>query len=595
MSKVDDVFYRQFGIVLIALTLFTLIVFLTARAIGGRSFEKVQNNPQAVLERIRPFGQVRVGNPDEVVTAAASASAPATGGATSGEQVYSGTCIACHSTGVAGAPKTDDKAAWEPRLAQGLDALVTSSLKGKGGMPPKGGNTSLSDAEVKSAVEYMLQKAGLMEAGTSAAPAPPAQASAAAPAAEAVPAAGQTGEAVYSKACIACHSTGVAGAPKTDDKAAWEPRLAQGLDALVTSSLKGKGGMPPKGGNTSLSDAEVKSAVEYMLQKAGLMEAGTSAAPAPPAQASAAPPAAEAVPAAGQTGKAVYGKACIACHSTGAAGAPKLGDKAAWEPRTAQGLDTLVNSVLMGKGAMPAKGGNNSLSEDDIRKAVEFMVAGAGPVTEAPAEIASAGAAGDSSGPAQPGDQVYMIACVNCHGSGVGGAPKVADRAAWASLETKGVDALVRSVIEGKGTMPARGGSASLREDEIRGAVAFMLDAARFSATVTAATQPDTANAAGPQAAPSAEQVAATAPGQAGEAVYKKACIACHSTGAAGAPKVGDDAAWKTRAEKGIDTLVRNSLSGVGAMPPKGGNSALSDEEVRDAVLFMLEQSGGAR
>ncbi len=86
----------------------------------------------------------------------------------------------------------------------------------------------------------------------------------------------------------------------------------------------------------------------------------------------------------------------------------------------------------------------------------------------------------------------------------------------------------------------------------------------------------------------------APAAGQAGEAVYKKACIACHSTGAAGAPKVGDDAAWKPRAEKGIDTLVVNAVSGVGTMPPKGGNTTLSDEEVRNAVLFMLEQSGGA-
>ncbi len=103
------------------------------------------------------------------------------GTARADEQVYNTACAACHATGVAGAPKLGDKAAWEPRMTQGVDALVMSTLKGKGAMPPKGGNTSLSDAEVKSAVEYMLQKAGLMEAGASAAPA---QASAAAPASE---------------------------------------------------------------------------------------------------------------------------------------------------------------------------------------------------------------------------------------------------------------------------------------------------------------------------------------------------------------------------------------------------------------------------
>jgi cytochrome c5 len=96
-------------------------------------------------------------------------------------------------------------------------------------------------------------------------------ATATAPAAKpATAAAGQGGEAVYGKACIVCHSTGVAGAPKVGDKAAWEPRLAQGMDTLMSTALKGKGAMPPKGGHASLSDAEIKAAIEYMLEKSGL-------------------------------------------------------------------------------------------------------------------------------------------------------------------------------------------------------------------------------------------------------------------------------------------------------------------------------------
>ena len=146
-----------------ALTTFTVIVFFFARAIGANSFEKIQNSPTAVLKRIQPFGQVRVGEADQVVVAApaASTAAPAAGGAKSGEQVYTSTCTVCHSSGVAGAPKTGDKAAWEPRLAQGLEALISSSIKGKGAMPAKGGNAGLSDDEVKSAVTYMLEKSGL--------------------------------------------------------------------------------------------------------------------------------------------------------------------------------------------------------------------------------------------------------------------------------------------------------------------------------------------------------------------------------------------------------------------------------------------------
>ena len=63
----------------------------------------------------------------------------------------------------------------------------------------------------------------------------------------------------------ACHGAGIAGAPKVGDKAAWEPRIKEGKNALDEAALKGKGAMPPKGGNTSLADADVKAAVDYMV------------------------------------------------------------------------------------------------------------------------------------------------------------------------------------------------------------------------------------------------------------------------------------------------------------------------------------------
>lgn len=77
-------------------------------------------------------------------------------GAADGKAVYSQTCAACHVSGVGGAPKLTDKAAWAPRLKGGQGAMVASVLKGKGAMPAKGGNASLSDADVKAAVEYMV-------------------------------------------------------------------------------------------------------------------------------------------------------------------------------------------------------------------------------------------------------------------------------------------------------------------------------------------------------------------------------------------------------------------------------------------------------
>jgi len=75
------------------------------------------------------------------------------------------------------------------------------------------------------------------------------------------------GEQVYQKSCQACHATGVAGAPKLGDKGAWAPRIATGLDALVASSINGKGIMPPKGGCAGCSDDDIKAAVEYMVSQ----------------------------------------------------------------------------------------------------------------------------------------------------------------------------------------------------------------------------------------------------------------------------------------------------------------------------------------
>ncbi len=80
--------------------------------------------------------------------------------AISGEEGYKKTCFACHNTGVTGAPKIDDKADWAPRIAKGIDSLYFNAINGykgtKGVMPPKGGNTSLSDEEVKQIVDYMV-------------------------------------------------------------------------------------------------------------------------------------------------------------------------------------------------------------------------------------------------------------------------------------------------------------------------------------------------------------------------------------------------------------------------------------------------------
>ncbi|HHQ41350.1 MAG TPA: cytochrome c5 family protein [Chromatiales bacterium] len=148
------------------------------------------------------------------------------------------------------------------------------------------------------------------------------------------------------------------------------------MDTLVANAIRGKGAMPPKGGNMALGEAEIRAAIEHMLRETGL-SAGGAAKPAPePEPAPAA--AGSAAPAGGSTdlaaGERVYQSACFACHGTGAAGAPKVGDKAAWKDRIAQGMDALVANAIRGKGAMPPKGGRADLDERAIRDAVAYMV-----------------------------------------------------------------------------------------------------------------------------------------------------------------------------------------------------------------------------
>jgi cytochrome c5 len=88
-------------------------------------------------------------------------------------------------------------------------------------------------------------------------------------AAPAVAAAPRSGSEVYNAACLACHATGAAGAPKVGDQAAWQPRVGQGMDGLLASAINGKGAMPPRGGS-SASDDELRAAIEYMLKETGL-------------------------------------------------------------------------------------------------------------------------------------------------------------------------------------------------------------------------------------------------------------------------------------------------------------------------------------
>jgi len=279
---------RQLAVVVVLAFLVPIIIILllvnvvtSANKVGAGSDTL---SPQAVEKRIAPvagFQFVDINAPRVFKT---------------GEQVFQAVCTACHTSGAAGAPKVGDKAAWAPFIKGGFDAMLNVALHGKGAMPAKGGNPALSDFEVARAVVYMANQSGgdfpepeepKQEPKQAQAPAAPAAApaAAAAPAPAAQPqqqaqqqpqqpapqqqaAVNPAGEKLYKSTCFACHGTGVANAPKFGDKAAWAPYIATGLDTMVQVAMKGKGAMPPKGGAATASEADIRAAVEYMVNAA---------------------------------------------------------------------------------------------------------------------------------------------------------------------------------------------------------------------------------------------------------------------------------------------------------------------------------------
>jgi cytochrome c5 len=161
------------GIVIGAAALVVGIVLMAQLAVGFYGARSMKGDPAmsdaAVAKRIAPVAKLSI-DPNAPPPAAAPAAAPvavppagavpASGAAAgAGKSTYDATCAVCHAAGVAGAPKTGDKAAWAAREKAGKPQLYESAIKGKGAMPPKGGNTSLSDEAVKAAVDYLLATA----------------------------------------------------------------------------------------------------------------------------------------------------------------------------------------------------------------------------------------------------------------------------------------------------------------------------------------------------------------------------------------------------------------------------------------------------
>ena len=159
-DKHDQHFYDTFMLVLGILVAFAVCMYWLANGIADATpgaYERGSaTEEQLIDQRLAPVGDVQIsGNAASQMPAAAPAAA-ASGAPKTGKEIWEGTCSACHSTGVLGAPKIGDKAAWAPRIAKGLDVLKQHALHGFNKMPAKGNNPALTDAEVISALEYMV-------------------------------------------------------------------------------------------------------------------------------------------------------------------------------------------------------------------------------------------------------------------------------------------------------------------------------------------------------------------------------------------------------------------------------------------------------
>ncbi len=131
------------GTIIVAIVLMAVVVPFSIK--GGKSASASGDADGADL-RIQPVARFEL----------AKAAPVSDGKPKDGPTVYNSVCGACHASGAAGAPKTGDKAAWGPRIAQGKDALYKSAIGGKNAMPAKGGASSLSDAEIKAAVDHLV-------------------------------------------------------------------------------------------------------------------------------------------------------------------------------------------------------------------------------------------------------------------------------------------------------------------------------------------------------------------------------------------------------------------------------------------------------
>ncbi|MEZ5581876.1 MAG: c-type cytochrome [Candidatus Competibacteraceae bacterium] len=440
-------------------------------------------------------------------------------------------------------------------------------------------------------IEERIQKVGEVVEVGSAAPSG-SDAATASPAPEQV-AAAPSGEAVYTQACAACHAAGVLQAPKLGSKEQWEPRYAQGIDTLVHNAVNGIRAMPAKGGHPNLTEDDIRSTIVYMLKESGIevAEAATQVAEAPPASAAepVAAPTQEAAPAATTTAATQPAVAAVA-ETAPTAGKPQSVQEvtmAAAEAANAASQAAAAASQAAAAASQAAAAASQAAAA--VSQAIDMLREMAStPATPEPKPTVSGPAKSEPApAPSAPAAQPEPAAP----------APeKAPEKATEIPRTLSGPPANAPKkpapALEAKPSKPA--------PEEKAAPVVEQQAAAETAPEAAPPTEP--AAAAQEQAAtapPSTESatpatVDITVPSDIhlarGKQLYSTACVICHQAGVAGAPKLGDKAAWAPRLTQGFDVLVEHSIKGYKGMPPKGGRLDIPDREIRSAVGYMLSE-----
>jgi len=314
-----------------------------------------------------------------------------------------------------------------------------------------------------------------------------------------------------------------------------------------------------------------------------------------------APPAGEVVAvadtgdgAAMRSGEELVQGACAACHAAGVAGAPMLGDEAAWAERRELGLETLVGSVINGKGSMPARGGSD-YSDEEIELAVQHIALFEveEPAAEAPAaeEAAAAPAAeGAAAGGVAAAPAADEAAAVPADAAASADADEVLAADATPAAESAAVTPENDLKHEGLGEVSAANDMQADDRIETEGATEGVTEEA--AGNVDAAVRQDIVDDQPVAVEAAAALVVGEAPAELPDHVKTTVdgvCAGCHIAGVANAPKIGDTEAWQERADAGLAALTASVINGKGVMPARGGSN-LTDAEIPIAIQYLMSK-----